>query len=159
MNSKFLYAATLAVSLLSTLAMADEAPVSRAQVTADLQKAIANGTLQRSDHDAPQPMSSTRSNTPRTQVVREFAQDRSERQVLVGPDANRDYNPVGTRVLGTSTLARSAVRNEVLQAAADGTLQRSDYEDAASMALKARAHTASATFAQRVKAKFRRDAS
>ena len=51
MNSKFLYVATLAVSLLSTLAMADEAVVSRSQVKAELSKAIANGTRQRTDDD------------------------------------------------------------------------------------------------------------
>lgn len=51
MNSKLLYAATLAVSLISTLAMADEAPLTRAQVNAETQQAIANGTLRRTDYD------------------------------------------------------------------------------------------------------------
>jgi hypothetical protein len=44
MNSKFLYAATLAFALLSTLAMADEATLGRAQVVAVAQQAINNGT-------------------------------------------------------------------------------------------------------------------
>ena len=51
MNSKFLYAATVAVSLISTLAMADEAPPTRAQVNAEVQQARGNGTLQRTDYD------------------------------------------------------------------------------------------------------------
>ena len=36
MNSKLLFAATVAVSLISTLALADEAQLTRAQVNADL---------------------------------------------------------------------------------------------------------------------------
>ena len=51
MNSKFLYVATIAVSLLSTLAMADQGVVSRSQVKAELSQAIANDTLQRTDYD------------------------------------------------------------------------------------------------------------
>jgi hypothetical protein len=49
MNSKFLYAATIAVSLVSTLALADEAPLTRAQVKAEAQKAALEGTLPRPD--------------------------------------------------------------------------------------------------------------
>src|ERR1700704_5837425 len=52
MNSKLLFAATIAVSLASTLALADEAPLTRAQVQADLNQAIATRTLQRTDYDA-----------------------------------------------------------------------------------------------------------
>ena len=50
-----------------------------------------------------------------------------------------------------SVVTRAAVKADVLQAAADGTLQRTDYDDAALIARRAKAHTASATFAQRVK--------
>ncbi len=49
MNSKFLYAATIAVSLVSTLALADEAPLTRAQVKAEAQKAALEGTLPHPD--------------------------------------------------------------------------------------------------------------
>ena len=160
MNSKFLYVATVAVSLISSLAMADEAPVSRAQVSAELQQAIANGTLQRSDYDSgsyrPQALVSTKT---REQVGVELAQAKAARKALIGPDANRTYNQFGTQILETSTLARSEVKNEVLQAAATGTLQRTDYDDAASLARKANAHAASATFAQRIKAKFSKNQS
>ena len=155
MNSKFLYAATLAVSLVSTLALADEpAPVSRDQVKADVMKARAAGTLQRTDYDSgsyrPAP---TQSNVTRQQVNADLAQARLDRKALVGPLADEKYNPYGAQVLETSTLARSEVKNEVLQAAANGTLQRNDYDDAQSLARKARAHQAGQHFAQRVKAK------
>lgn len=160
MNSKLLYAATIAVSLISTIAMADEAPLTRAQVNAETQQALANGTLQRTDYDTGsyrQP--ALTSNLTRQQVAVELAQARTARKALVGPDANRTYNPFGTQVLETSTLARSEVKSEVLAAAAAGTLQRTDYDDVASVTRKANQHAASATFAQRFKAKFPRDAS
>jgi tellurite resistance protein len=57
MNAKFLFAATVAVSALATFAsttvLADEinAPLNRAQVTAQLEQARANGTLQKTDYD------------------------------------------------------------------------------------------------------------
>ncbi|MBC8055278.1 MAG: DUF4148 domain-containing protein [Rhizobiales bacterium] len=161
MNSKFLYAATVAVSLIgSTVAMAQEAPLSRAQVSAELQQAIANGTLQRTDYEAGsyRPEAIT-SGVTRAQVVAELAQDKIARKALVGPQANVLYNPEGTQIFWRSTLARSDVRNEVLAAAANGTLQRTDYDDAESLARKAKQHAASARFAQRVKAKLGRDAS
>jgi hypothetical protein len=158
MNSKFLYAATVAVSLISSLAMADEAPVTRAQVNAELQQAAANGTLQRTDYDAGsyrlQTLVSTKT---REQVGVELAQAKLARKALIGPDTNRTYNQFGTQILETSTLARSEVKGEVLQAAANGTLQRTDYDDAASIARKANAHAASATFAQRVKTRFQKN--
>lgn len=160
MNSKFLYAATVAVSLISSLAYADEAPVSREQVNAELRQAVANGTLQRTDYDTgsyrPQAVTS---NVTRQQVAVELAQARQARKVLVGSDANRTYNPYGTQILETSTLARSDVKTEVLQAARAGTLQRTDYDDVAALTRQANQHAASGTFAQRFKAKFARDAS
>ena len=61
MNSKFLYAATLAVSLLGTLVMANEAPAGAApsthtQVDAELATAIADATPahRESSDDGPQ---------------------------------------------------------------------------------------------------------
>ena len=160
MNSKFLYAATVAVSLISSLAYADEAPLSREQVNAELRQAVANGTLQRTDYDTgsyrPQAVTS---NVTRQQVAVELAQARQARKVLVGSDANRTYNPYGTQILETSTLARSDVKTEVLQAARAGTLQRTDYDDVAVLTRQANQHAASAKFAQRFKAKFARDAS
>ena len=161
MNSKFLYAATVAASLLSvsTLTFADEAPLTRAQVSADLHKAIADGSLKRTDHDVEGATFDTRSATTRARVATELAQDRAERRTLVGADASRDYNPLGTAIHATSTLTRAEVRNETLQAAANGTLRRTDHDDAASLARQARQHTAANRLAQRVQAKFAPDAS
>ncbi|HEY9239663.1 MAG TPA: DUF4148 domain-containing protein, partial [Burkholderiaceae bacterium] len=155
MNSKFLYAATVAISLVSTLAVADEAPVSRAQVTADLQQAIANGTLQRTDYDTgAYRLQTAPSQLTRSQVALAFSQARQARRPLNDSDANGSYNPYGAQLRQTSTLARSEVKAEVLQAAATGTLQRTDYDDVASLNRKATAQPAGPTFAQRVKARF-----
>lgn len=86
-----------------------------------------------------------------------MAQAKAARRALIGPNANGTYNPRATQILDTSTLAPSEVKREVLQAAAAGTLQRTDYDDdAASLARQAKQHAASANFAQRVKAKFRK---
>lgn len=156
MNSKLLYFATLALSLVSTLALAQEAaPLTRAQVQAETQQAIANGTIRRTDYDVdfyrPQ---STGSTISRSQVGIELAQDSQARKALVGPQADRKYNPYGTEILDTSTLARSTVQNEVLAAAANGTLQRTDYDDPALQARRASEHVAGTRLAQRLKAKF-----
>jgi len=152
MNSKFLYVATLAVSLLSTLAMADEGPVSRTQVKAELSKAIANGTLQRTDYDADRRDAADRSTQTRDQVVAELAAAKASRKSLKGPDANRTYNPSGTEIYRPSIVTRAEVKADVLQAAANGTLQRTDYDDAALAARRVKAHIASVNLAQRVKA-------
>ena len=150
MNSKFLYAATIAVSLISTVAMADPAPLTRAQVTADVQQARAAGTLQRTDYDSGSYRSEAiTSNVTRAQVGAELAQAKAARSGLLGPLADSRYNPYGAQVLQTSTLARSEVKSEVLAAAANGTLQRTDYDDAASMARQSQQHRAAVNFAQR----------
>ena len=140
MNSKFLYAATIAVSLISTVAMAGESQ----------DREYGPGAYR---------AETTQSNVTRQQVAVELAQAKTARKALSGPDANRTYNPFGTQVLETSTLARSEVKSEVLAAAAAGTLQRTDYDDVASLNRKANQHAASATFAQRFKAKFSKNQS
>ena len=152
MNSKFLYVATLAVSLLSTLAMADEGPLSRTQVKAELSKAIANGTLQRTDYDADRRDAAARSTQTRDQVVAELAAAKASRKSLKGPDVNRTYNPSGTEIYRPSIVTQAEVKADVLQAAANGTLQRTDYDDAALAARRVKAHISSVTLAQRVKA-------
>jgi len=73
MNSKLLFAATIAVSLLSTSAMADgtagaTAPLTRKQVNADLAKSIANGTPQRTDNEAEARDAAAVSNKSRAQI-------------------------------------------------------------------------------------------
>ena len=157
MNSKLLYAATVALSLLSTLALADEAPLARSQVNAEVRQAMANGTLRRTDYDdqARSPVAAL--TKARAEVGVEMAEAKTARKGLTGPLTNRTYNPFGTEVLKTSTLARAEVKAEVLQAAASGTLQRTDYDDAALVARRANAHAASSTLAQRFKAALARE--
>ena len=162
MNSKLLYAATLAVSLLGSLAVAGGAmaatdgALTRAEVNADLAKARADGTLQRGDYpdtDFRAPAVATKAPTQtRAQVATELAEARVSRNGLIGPASNRTYNPSGNEILRVSTVSRAEVRAAVLQAAANGTLQRTDYDDAALVARRANAHVASQRFAQRVKA-------
>ncbi len=162
MNSKLLYAATLVVSLLGSLAMTGGAmaatggSMTRAEVNADLAKARADGTLQRTDYpDADfraAPVTAVASTQTRAQVATDWADASASRKALIGPSANRIYNPAGTEILRVSTVSRAEVRAEVLQAAANGTLQRTDYDDAALVARRANAHVASQRFAQRVKA-------
>jgi len=162
MNSKLLFAATIAVSLVSTLALADEvtqaAPPSRAQVQAELNQAIATHTLQRTDYDAtPNVVTATTSDRTRADVVADIGAAKAARKSLVGPFRDRSYNPYGTDLFARSTLSRGEVKTEVLQAAAAGTLQRTDYDDVALVARRAQQHAAApARLAQRVKAVFSR---
>ena len=154
MNSKILFAATVAISLLSTLALADEAnagTLTRTEVQAELAQAIDNGTLQRTDYNHEDRASTNVSTTSRAQVDAQLAATQASRASLIGPEANRTYNPYGTGILQTSGVTRAQVRAEVLQAAANGTLQRTDYDDAALVARRAHAQVASARVAQRVK--------
>ena len=153
MNSKFLYAATVAISLISTFAMADEAaPLTRAQVNTELSRAIASGTLQRTDYDFDRRDAAALSIKSRAQVAVELADAKTARKALLAPDRSASYNPFGTEILKTSLLTRAEVKADVLAAAADGTLQRTDYDDAALVARRANGHTAAPKLAQRVKA-------
>lgn len=155
MNSKLLFAATVAISVISSVALADEAaPLTRAQVQAELKQAIATHTLPRTDYDATPNFIAGPSDRTRTDVVNDLAAAKTARKVLLGSDANRNYNPYGTEILNYSTLTRAEVKTEVLQAAAAGTLQRTDYDDPAVVARRANQHVAPSKFAQRVKAVF-----
>ena len=155
MNSKLLFAATVAISVLSTVALADEGvPATRAQVQAELNQAIANGTLQRTDYDAGRAATTT-SSTTRADVAADLAASKAARKGLLGPDANRTYNAFGTDILKHSTLTRAEVKSDVRQAAAAGTLQRTDYDDAVLAARRADQHAAApARLAERVKSVF-----
>ena len=157
MNSKLLFAATIAISLVSTLALADEGQLSRAQVNADLNQAIATHTLRRTDYDSTPVNAVITSDRTRADVGADLASAKAARKALIGPNANRTYNPDGVAVLARSTLSRDVVKDEVLQAAAAGTLQRTDYDDASLVARRANQHAAPSNFAQRVKAIFARN--
>jgi hypothetical protein len=150
MNSKFLYAATIAVSLISTLAMADEAPLTRTQVNAELSKAIADGTLQRTDYDTGnQPVSA--SSLTRDQVSLAFVNAKAAKKSLNGSDASSSYNPFGAAIHASSTVTRADVKADVRQAAADGTLHRSDYDENVQVARRAKVNAAAPSVAQRTK--------
>ena len=124
MNSKFLYVATIAVSLLSTLAMADEGALSRTQVQAELSKAIANGTLQRTDYDVGIRSVASVSTTSRANVVEEFELARAS-----GTLQRTDYDSGARDTFNVSTTTRAAVVEQLKVAITNGTLQRTDYDD------------------------------
>jgi uncharacterized membrane-anchored protein len=133
MNAKLLFAATLAVSALATFAsttvLADEinAPLTRAQVTAQLEQARANGTLQTTDYDFGVAGRSQNPSLSRSEVLATLAAKPSA--LLANSSArNRSYNPFGTELLQTSVVSRAAVKTETREAVANGTLPRTDYE-------------------------------
>ena len=88
MNSKLLFAATVAISVLSSVAMADEAtaaePVTRAQVQSELADAIANKTLQRTDYDVDRPSAAVSTRT-RADVAADLAVAKTARKALHSP--------------------------------------------------------------------------
>ncbi|MDP3824186.1 MAG: DUF4148 domain-containing protein [Burkholderiales bacterium] len=133
MNAKFLFAATVAVSALATFAsttvLADEinAPLTRAQVNAELDQARADGTLLRTEYDFNRADQSVRSVRTRADVVAEFAAARAQ-PVTVDHNSSLDANPFGADVYAASTRTRAEVKAETLEAIALGTIPRNDYE-------------------------------
>lgn len=127
MNSKFLYAATIAVSLVSTLALADEAPLTRAQVKAEATKAALEGTLPRPDDPAFVYAQATPSTLTREQVVADLRRSPAVGIALIAPE-EAGYQDLHPQSQGSSTLTRSEVQSEVRQAVKDGTLRRPDDE-------------------------------
>jgi hypothetical protein len=129
MNAKLLFAATVAVALASTYAVADELkPLSRADVVADYQQAGANGTLRKNDYDYDAHDLGALSTRTRAEVIAEYAAARTDHR-LIGPLRNRSYNPAGLEVLRQPVFARADVKAQVLAARQDGTLRTSDYDD------------------------------
>jgi hypothetical protein len=131
-NAKLLYAATVALALTgTTCAMADEgAPLPRAAVVPEYQQAARAGTLHRndwSDELAARPQIAE----PRTReaVIADMAAYRADRRRLLGPLRDRSYNPYGTGIFSTSTLARTDVKAEVLEARSEGTLRPAGEQD------------------------------
>jgi Domain of unknown function (DUF4148) len=115
MNAKLLFAATVAVSALATFAsttvLADElnAPLTRAQVTAQFEQARANGTLQTTDYDFGVASRSQSPALSRSEVLATLAAKPSA--LLANSSArNRSYNPFGTELLQASTVTRAAVK-------------------------------------------------
>ena len=153
MNARLLFVATIALSLASSYVLADDSSVTltRDQVTAQILKARADGTLQRTDYDTGTvvPAASTRT---RADTYADLAAAKANRKVLVGPDANRTYNPSDIELYAKSSVTRAEVKAGVLQAAASGTLQRTDYDDQAAVARRSHSHQAGSVVAQRIKA-------
>lgn len=133
MNAKLLFAATVAVSALATFAsttvLADEinAPLARAQVTAQLEQARANGTLQKTDYDFGVAGRSQNQSLSRSDVLAAMAAKPSA-LLADSSSRSRSYNPFGTELLRASSATRAAVKTETREAVANGTLPRTDYE-------------------------------
>jgi hypothetical protein len=133
MNAKLLFAATVAVSALATFAsttvLAEEvnAPLTRAQVTAQFEQARAAGTLQKTDYDfyaADRAVSSTRS---RADVVAELAAAKPN-PAWVDHNSSFDANPFAAERPFGSTVTRAQVKAETLDAIAKGEIPRNDYD-------------------------------
>ena len=153
MNAKLLFAATVIVSaiasLASTAALADDntAPLTRAQVVEQLNLARATGTLQRTEYDFSVDRTVRSSALTRAEVIAALSVKRSP--LLVGPLANESYNPTGTEYLIPSTTPRAQVKAETLEAIANGTLLRSDADfDQAQVARGSHAPAAKPTLAR-----------
>lgn len=129
MNAKFLYAATTLLALASSLAFAGEAdrPLTRAEVNKAWSQAAADGTLRKNDYDYDANDSKAASTRSRAEVLAELRAPRDP--ALIGPLRNRTYNPGGMETLRVSTLPRAQVKADVITAAREGTLRRTDYDD------------------------------
>jgi hypothetical protein len=128
MNAKILYAATVALALASSLAVAQEAsPLTRAEVNKAWAQAAADGTLRKNDYDYDANDFKSPSSRSRAEVIAEMKIPRDP--ALIGPLRNRTYNPGGMETLRVSTLSRDQVRADVLAAVRDGTLRHTDYDD------------------------------
>lgn len=129
MNSKFLYVATVALALASSLAMADDGQaLTRDQVANDWNQAAADGTLRKNDYDYDKFDARVLSSRTRDEVVADMKASRPN-QALVGPLRNRTFNPAGMETLRVSTTPRAEVKAQVVAAVRDGTLRHSDYDD------------------------------
>ena len=135
MNAKILYASTIALALASSLAAAQEVqPLTRAEVNKAWAQGAADGTLRKNDYDFDANDFTAPSTRTRAEVIAELRVPRNP--ALIGPLANRTYNPAGMETLQVSTLSRAEVKAEVLAAARAGTLRRTDYDDEVSYAVR-----------------------
>jgi hypothetical protein len=122
MNAKFLFATTMGLALASSLALADEAPITRAAVIADYQQAARAGQLHRGEYaDELASRAAPGSQVPRAQVLAELKTPRDPR--LIGPLLSRNYNQFGTETMREPIYSRADVKADVLQARAEHTLR------------------------------------
>jgi Domain of unknown function (DUF4148) len=128
MNAKLLYAATVALALASSLAVAQETqPLTRAEVNKAWAQARADGTLRKNDYDYDANDFKLPSTRTRDEVLAEMRVPRDP--ALIGPLRSRSYNPGGMENLRVSTLPRAQVQADVMAAIRDGTLRHTDYDD------------------------------
>ncbi len=139
MNAKLLFAATVVVSAIATLAsttvLAADAPLTpltRAQVSAEFEQARANGTLQRTDHDAYTADQAARSTRTRASVVAELAAAQPN-PAWADHNSSFDAALLSAARPFASTVTRAQVKAETLEAIAHGTIPHNDrdYEQAA----------------------------
>ena len=129
MNARLMFAATLSLAVVSSLAYSDEVqPLSREQVRADYQQAAATKTLPNHEYDFGAREFKGTSTKTRAETVADMNAARKA-NTLVGPLRNRSYNPGGTETLRQPTMTRSEVKADVAAAMHDGSLRRSDYDD------------------------------
>lgn len=129
MTPKVLFTTTLALALLSSVAMAEDSkPLTRAAVVADYQRAAADGTLRKTDYDDDTHEQVRADAATRAQVVADMTVSRTGNK-LVGPMRSRTYNPYGSEMLRPSVVTRHEVKTQVVGAMRDGSLRRSDYDD------------------------------
>jgi hypothetical protein len=139
MNAKLLYAATTALALASSLAVAGgngQQPLTRAEVNKAWSQAAADGTLRKNDYDYDAQDFKGTPTKMRAEVLAEMRVPRDP--ALVGPLRNRTYNPGGMETLRVSTLPRADVKAEVMTAIREGTLRHTDYDDETVVARAAR---------------------
>jgi hypothetical protein len=115
---------TLASASVVQAQVAQDAPATRAAVIADFQKARASGQLHRTDlYDELASRAPAGSTQIRTDVKAQYRTAVVARQALPGPLRSRNYNPYGAEILKPTVAMRADVKNEVLAARADHTLQ------------------------------------
>ena len=134
MNSKLLYAATVAMALISTLAMAGQAaasnaPLTGAEVKADVLKAAVNGTLQRTEYGLATPDTRSVSTLSRAEVYAELAAAKASCKGLIEPERSETHKPFGPEIGFASTPTRAEVKADVVQAAVHGTLRHTDCDE------------------------------
>jgi hypothetical protein len=129
MDARLMFAATLALAVVSSFAYGDDArPLSREQVRADYRQAVASKTLPNHEYDFGAREFKGTSTRARAEVIADMSAARKA-NTLVGPMRDRTYNPGGTETLRPPTMTRSEVKADVAAAMHDGNLRRSDYDD------------------------------
>ena len=160
MNAKLLFAATVALSIASSYAMADPSnqALSRDQVVSELQQAAANGTLRKTDYDDGITQSTGGAALSRSTVVAELAASLAAPKLL-GPLGNRTFNQNSSELLKPSVVSRAQVNDDVQEAIATGTLPRTDYDtDPQVLARHANAHEAGLALFARIRGGSQADA-